>query len=165
MGRLIERADKTSRIVDVKYYILLPDPLTVGSSFDIVQWSALLKSADALEMYRRVYGRITPFEVAAFLILDLDFPRSTHFSVIKAMESLQAITGSPSGTFRYRAEQRMGRLRAELDYTSLPDVIQQGLHEYIDEFQARLNEVGQAIHEDFFAVKPDRPAPTPAKLI
>ncbi len=157
MGRLIERADKTSRIVDVKYFILLPDPVDVGSSLDVVQWSALLKSADALEMYRRVHGRIAPFEVADFLILDLDFPRSMHFCVIKAMESLQVITGSASGTFRYKAEQQMGRLRAELDYTSLADVIRLGLHEYIDGFQMRLNDAGAAIREDFFAAKPVRP--------
>jgi uncharacterized alpha-E superfamily protein len=153
-GRLLERADKTSRIVDVKYFILLPEPIDVGSSLDVVQWSALLKSADALEMYRRIHGRIAPLDVAEFLILDRKFPRSVHFCVIKAMESQQVITGSASGTFRCKAEQRLGRLRAELDYTSLPDIIHRGMHEYIDEFQRRLNEVGEAIHEDFFAVKP-----------
>jgi uncharacterized alpha-E superfamily protein len=154
MGRLIERADKTSRIVDVKYFILLPDPIDVGSSLDVVQWSALLKSADALEMYRRVHGRIAPFDVADFLILDLDFPRSVHFCVIKAMESLQLITGSANGTFRYKSEQQLGRLRAELDYTSLTDIVHCGLHEYIDGFQLRVNDAGAAIREDFFAARP-----------
>jgi uncharacterized alpha-E superfamily protein len=154
MGRLLERADKTSRIVDVKYFILLPDPGDVGSTLDVVQWSALLKSADALEMYRRVHGRIAPFDVAEFLVLDRDFPRSMHFCVIKAMESLQLITGSLHGTFRCKAEQRLGRFRAEIDYTAIGDVIEQGLHEYIDDFQLRLNEVGAAIEADFFAAKP-----------
>jgi len=156
MGRLIERADKTSRIVDVKYFILLPEPIDVGSSLDVVQWSALLKSADALEMYRRVHGRIAPFDVAEFLILDIEFPRSVHFCVIKAMESLQVITGSASRTFRYKSEQRLGRLCAQLDYTSLADVIKGGLHEYIDTFQIGLNDLGMAISEDFFAAKPAR---------
>src|SRR5262245_24212725 len=63
LGRLLERADKTSRILDVKYYILLPEPQDVGTPLDIVQWSALLKSASALEVYRKKQGRILPARV------------------------------------------------------------------------------------------------------
>lgn len=74
MGQLLERADKTSRILDVKYYILLPDSRDVGTPLDVVQWSALLKSASALEMYRKRKGRMLPANVAEFLILDIDFP-------------------------------------------------------------------------------------------
>lgn len=154
LGRLLERADKTSRIVDVKYFILLPDVEFVGSSLDIVQWSALLKSASALEMYRRAYGRIVPIHVADYLILNRHFARSMHFCVVKAAESLQTITGCSSGTYRFPAEQRLGLLRSEMDYASIGSIVQRGLHEYIDDFQTRLNGVGQAIHEDFFAMKP-----------
>jgi uncharacterized alpha-E superfamily protein len=64
MGRLLERADKTSRILDVKYFILLPSAEDVGTAVDTIQWSALLESASALEMYRKEYGRITPQDVA-----------------------------------------------------------------------------------------------------
>lgn len=154
IGRLIERADKTSRIVDVKYFILLPDPRDVGSSLDVVQWSALLRSASALEMYRRVHGRISPERVADFLILSREFPRSIHFCVIKSQESLAEITGSALGTFANLVEQRTGRLRAELDYTSVANIIDRGLHEYIDDLQTQLNDIGQAIFDDFFRVKP-----------
>jgi len=154
MGRLLERADKTSRIVDVKYFILLPKIEFVGSSLDIVQWSALLKSAGALEMYRRAYGRIVPLLVADYLILDRDFPRSMHFCVIKAAESLQIITGSSAGTYQYPAEQRLGLLRSQMDYASIGAIIDQGLHEYIDDFQTQVNRIGEAIFEDFFARKP-----------
>jgi len=150
MGRLLERADKTSRIVDVQYYILLPDPRDVGTTLDVVRWSALLKSASALEMYRRMHGRILPVHVAQFLILDRSFPRSIHFCLTKAHQSLQAITGSDPGTFRNRAEQRTGRLRSEFDYTSMEDIIGQGLHEFIDRFQIKLNEIGEAIQQNFF---------------
>lgn len=154
MGRLLERADKTSRIVDVKYFILLPRVEFVGSSLDIVQWSALLKSASALEMYRRAFGRIVPVRVADYLVLDRDFPRSMHFCVMKAAESLQMITGSSSGTYRYAAEQHLGLLRSQMDYASIDSIVEQGLHEYVDDFQTQLNRIGQAIHEDFFAMKP-----------
>ncbi len=151
-GRLIERADKTSRLIDVQYYILLPDPKDVGSALDVVRWSALLQSASALEMYRREHGRIVPMTVADFLLLNRSFPRSIHFCVIKFQESVHAITGSSSGTFVNRTEQRVGRLCANLDYTSISDIIQGGLHEFIDELQAQLNSVGEALHEDFFTV-------------
>ncbi len=164
MARLIERADKTSRIIDVKYFILLPDPKDVGSSLDVVQWSALLKSASALEMYRRVHGRIVPLRVTEFLLLDRDFPRSMHYCVIKAMESLQTITGGTPGTFSSRVEQVMGRLRAEMDYTSIEDAIEHGLHEYIDDFQIRLNQVGSAVREEFFVAQPTHGTPTAAIL-
>ncbi len=154
MGRLVERADKTSRILDVKYFVLLPSVAEVGTPLDTIQWSALLESASALEMYRKTYGRITPMNVAEFLILDREFPRAMHFCLLKAEESLLAITGSRHGTFRTPAEQQMGRLRAELDYARIAEVINNGLHEFIDSFQTKLNLVGEAISETFFATKP-----------
>jgi uncharacterized alpha-E superfamily protein len=61
LGRLLERADKTSRILDVKYFLLLPDVADVGTAYDEVQWAAVLrKSASAFEMYRKRWGRIIP---------------------------------------------------------------------------------------------------------
>jgi uncharacterized alpha-E superfamily protein len=150
IGRLIERADKTSRIIDVQYFLLLPRPTDVGGALDVVRWSALLKSASALEMYRREHGRITPLGVADFLILDRYFPRSMHFCVIHAQESLRQIAGSHAGTFQVRSEQLLGRLRSKLDYTHVNDVVDSGMHEFVDGFQQRLNEIGLAIHADFF---------------
>jgi uncharacterized alpha-E superfamily protein len=152
LGRLLERADKTSRIVDVQYYSLLPDPNYVGSSLDIVRWSALLKSTSALEMYRRVRGRILPTNVADYLLLDRQFPRSVRFCLIKAHESLQSIAGSVSGTFRTLSEQQLGRLRSRMDYTRIEEIVDLGLHEYIDDLQTQLNAIGDAIYEDFFRV-------------
>ncbi|MEQ8847768.1 alpha-E domain-containing protein [Botrimarina sp.] len=155
VGRLIERADKTSRIVDVQYFHLLPDVTDVGTSLDVVRWSALLRSASALTMYRRVHGRITPDRVADFLILDRDFPRSMRFCLMRVQESVCEITGSRPGTFRCHSEQLAGRLRSEMDYTSIDDVVQQGMHEYIDQFQQRLNQIGGGLHADFFTLERD----------
>ena len=154
LGRMLERADKTSRILDVKYYLLLPNAADVGTSVDTNQWAALLKSASALEMYRKMHGRITPAQVAEFLILNRDFPRAMRFCMSRAEQSLLAITGGTLGAFRNRAEQRLGRLRAELDYSNIQEIIARGLHEFIDSFQTELNDVGQAILETFFAVQP-----------
>src|SRR5262249_47143954 len=60
LGRRLERADKTSRILDVKYFLLLPTADDVGTTFDDIQWAAVLRSASAFEMYRKCHGRISP---------------------------------------------------------------------------------------------------------
>jgi uncharacterized alpha-E superfamily protein len=105
-------------------------------------------------MYRKEHGRITPSQVAEFLILNRDFPRAMRFCLIRAEQSLLAITGGSAGSFRNRAEQRLGRLRSQLDYTNIDEIMQSGLHEFIDHFQVRLNGVGEAIFETFFALQP-----------
>lgn len=154
LARLVERADKTSRILDVKYYLLLPSVTDIGTPVDTNQWAALLKSASALEMYRKTHGRITPAQVAEFLLLDREFPRAVHFCLQRAEESLLAITGGTIGSYRNKAEQRLGRLRAELDYANIDEIIDGGIHEFIDHFQTKLNGVGDAIFETFFAHQP-----------
>src|SRR5215216_2360888 len=70
LGRKLERADKTSRILDVKYFLLLPTVADVGTTFDDLQWAAVLRSASAFEMYRKRYGRIAPNRIVEFLLLD-----------------------------------------------------------------------------------------------
>jgi len=159
MGQMIERADKTSRILDVKYYLLLPQVSDVGTQLDTNQWAALLKSASALEMYRKAHGRITPQQVAEFLLMDREFPRAVRFCVGQAEQSLLMITGGARGNFTNRAEQRLGRLRAELDYTNIEEIIAMGLHEFIDQFQEKLNQVGIAISDTFFASEPEAKQP------
>ncbi|MCA9602612.1 MAG: alpha-E domain-containing protein [Polyangiales bacterium] len=150
LGRLLERADKTSRILDVKYFLLLPAPSDVGSPYDEIQWSALLKSASALEMYRKRFRRITPFKVTSYLTLDREFPRSMAYCVRKAERSLHAITGSALETHATPAEERLAALRSELEAEDADDIIQRGLHEYLDAFQLKINGVGDAIYESFF---------------
>lgn len=153
LGRHIERADKTSRILDVKYFILLPRPEDVGSPIDNIQWASLLKSASALEMYRKKFQQIVPRNIAAFLILDREFPRAIRYCVIKAGESLNMITGAEKGTFRNEAEREFGKLKAELDYARIDEIIQYGLHEYlVDYIQVKLNNVGNAIFDTFFNI-------------
>lgn len=153
MGQSIERADKTSRILDVKYFLLLPQVTDVGNQFDTNQWAALLKSASALEMYRKAHGRIVPLRVAEFLLMDREFPRSVRFCVDNAEDSLLLITGGTRGNFLNPAEQRMGRLRSELSYTTIEEILAGGLHEFIDQFQEKINGVGDAISTTFFATQ------------
>ncbi len=150
MGRLLERADMTSRILDVKYFILLPSASLVGTPVDVVQWSALLQSTSALQMYRRRYGRIKPMHVAEFLILDRLFPRSLQFCVLHAEDCLRAISGTPPHAFSNAAEQVLGQLNSRLNYARIEDIVFQGLHEFVDGFQTTMNSVGDAIYSTFF---------------
>ena len=153
IGRLLERADKTARILDVKYFILLPSVKDVGTPLDEIQWMALLKSTSAYEMYRkRAQHRITPTGVAEFLVLNREFPRSIRFCLLETERSLHQITGTPTGTWKEPAERALGRLRSELDYLTIEEIIQTGLHEFLDHLQQQMNGVGDKIFETFFAL-------------
>ena len=153
VGRLLERADKTTRILDVKYFFLLPSLEWVGTPLDQIQWISLLKSTSAYEMYRKCQHRITPSNVAEFLILNLEFPRSLHFCFREAQQSLHQITGTPTGTWCNGAERSLGRLCAQLGYLTIEDVIETGLHEFLDQMQQGINGVGDKIGETFFAIE------------
>ncbi len=152
IGRLIERADKTSRVLDVKYHILLPSPEEVGSPFDLIQWAALLKSVSAYDMYRRKNGKLIPLEIAEFLILDKIFPRSILRCIMESEQSLQIITGISDG-FSTDAEKQLGRLRSKLMFTDVNEIFNIGLHEYLDNLQKDLNLVSIAIFESFFSIE------------
>jgi uncharacterized alpha-E superfamily protein len=154
LGRLLERADKTSRILDVKYFTLLPNIQDVGTTIDDLQWSAVLRSVSGFEMYRKRYHGITIRRVVEFLTLDPYFPRAIRFCIDHADESLHQIVGSAPGSYRNLAEQLLGRLKAELAYTDIQMIIKQGTHEFIDGLQTRLNEIGDAVHDTFFAMRP-----------
>jgi uncharacterized alpha-E superfamily protein len=104
-------------------------------------------------MYRKRFHRILPNQVADFLIHDKDFPRAIRYCLDKAEQSLHAVTGSPPGTFSNEAERRLGRLRAGLDYSDINEVLETGLHEYLDSLQIKLNQVDDAIFNTFFAVR------------
>jgi len=144
MGMLLERADKTSRILDVKYFILLPDPAWVGSAYDNTQWTALLKAVSGLEMYRKVYRRIDPKHVAEFLIFEKDFPRSILHCLQFCEESMRALSGPLKS---------LVRLRTDLETSNVTEAMQGGLHEYLDGLQNRMNQVDQDIYQAFFAPK------------
>lgn len=153
LGRLVERADKTSRILDVKYFTLLPSIEDVGTTIDDLQWSAVLRSVSGFEMFRKRYHAITVRRIVEFLILDRDFPRAVRFCLDGAERSLHAITGSPDSVFRNPAEQRLGQLRANLAYADVESIIQAGLHEFVDDLQDKLNLIDEAVFDTFFALR------------
>ena len=154
LGRMMERADKTSRILDVKYFILLPSTTGVGTPYDDLHWAAVLKSVSGFEMYRKKYGRIVPRNIVGFLLMDREFPRAIRHCVTSAEESVHAVTGTPAGSYHYSSEQLMGVLSAELNSTNVARVIRSGLHEYLDGLQTKMNAVGHDLQKDFFLCSP-----------
>lgn len=154
MGRLLERADKTTRLLDVKYFVLLPSAQWVGTPLDRIQWMAVLKSASAYEMYRKCQHRITPTGVAEFLLLDRQFPRSIHFCLWQVEQCLHQITGTPTGTWCNSAERALGRLCSQLGYLTIEDVMEIGLHQCLNNLQEEINGVGNKISATFFTMEP-----------
>lgn len=153
-GRMLERADKTSRILDVKYFYLLPTPDDVGATVDQIHWSALLRSVSALQAYRQRHGQIQPANVVDLLLLCNEFPRSVRFCVEQVKEAVGQMTGSAGGG-RYvnDAERLSDQLRSQLACSESGDIIGEGVHEYIDTLQNRLNRIGEAIGATFFDQK------------
>ena len=150
LGQMIERADKTSRVLDVKYHILLTSPNAVGTSFDLIQWAAVLKSVSAYDMYRKKYGKLSATNIAEFLILDKDFPRSMLACLMSAEQSLIMLSGHEIG-FSNSAQKKLGLLKSQLVYADINDIIENGMHEYLDDFQRKLNAVSSSIYDSFFS--------------
>lgn len=154
IGMMLERADKTSRILDVKYFMLLRQADLVNTPVDNIQWIAVLRSASAFEMFRKEMHHVTPNNVADFLIFSKLFPRSIRHCVAKAQVCLHRISDTPLGNATNKAEKNLGRLMADLEYTDIKEVIEAGLHEFLDNLQIRLNKVDQTIGETFFNILP-----------
>lgn len=155
LGRFIERADKTVRLLDLKYHILLPAATDVGGAVDTAQWRAVLRCASGLEAYRRFYvSEILPWKVAEFLLFSEAFPRSVRYCLAQIDLYLRRISGTPVGQHSNEAERLSGRLVSELNYTSIDEVFRKGLHEFLAEIVPVLDEVGSVIFDTFMAHRP-----------
>ena len=153
LGIWMERADKTSRFLHAKYFYLLPDAKDVGTTLDDLHWAALLHSLAGLDIYHRQYGLVTPDKVIAFLVLDDRFPRSICFCLQKAAGCLRSIIAPEGNDAANDRVQSLDTLETLLDYLSKKDgaaVLVEGLHEFINEFQIKLNHASDGIQLDFF---------------
>jgi uncharacterized alpha-E superfamily protein len=146
IGASAERGDRTSRILDVKYHLLLPKGEKIGGTIDIVQWMAVLKSCSALEAYRKTYvGQMAAWSVAEFLITHDSFPRSIRFCADRLDAALHRISGSNRSHFANESERLSGRLCSDLDFARIDDIFAHGLHQYLDRIQLRLVEICEAM--------------------
>jgi uncharacterized alpha-E superfamily protein len=148
IGTYVERADNTARILDVKYYVLLPSISWVGSSLDNYQWESILRSVAAHRSYRWVYdAEYKPTNIADYLILNPRMPRSLTFCYRFIVEHL----GFRAAEYGHRlpchdtAEEMLAQLRSG----SIKDIFDTGLHEFLDEFIARNNRFSEQIAQDY----------------
>jgi uncharacterized alpha-E superfamily protein len=145
-GKYLERADKTTRILDMKYHILLPAATDVGGALDTAQWQAVLRSASALEAYRRYHVReILPWKAAEFLIFSDSFPRSLHFCAGQVDEFLRRILGETAARPRSGAARASRRLLGDLQSLTIADVLRRGMHEFLAEVQAGLAAISDEV--------------------
>ena len=144
LGTLLERADNTARILDVKYHVLRPHG-DEGAT-DFYQWGALLRSVSAFEVYRKAYRDvITPERVAELLILRSDMPRSLHFCLNGVVKNLELIANRQSG----ETQRQAGLLHAQLHYARIEDILERGLHEYLTDFMDGIYMLGDGISKNF----------------
>lgn len=136
IGTSIERADNTARLIDVKYYVLLPSLSYVGSGLDQSQWALLLQSMTAQRAFNWTYtGEITAQKIAHLLILNRKFPRSLLSCVQWSCEHLDNIAENyQTGT---RAQDVAHQLLDDLSRASVDDIFDEGLHEFLARFLAR----------------------------
>jgi uncharacterized alpha-E superfamily protein len=145
LGTLLERADNTARILDVKYHVLRPHGEEEGAT-DFYQWGALLRSVSAFEVYRKAYRDvITPERVAELLILRMDMPRSLHFCMNGVVKNLDLIANNLS----HETQRQAGLLHAQLHYARVEDILEHGLHEWLTDFMDRIYLLGNGISKDF----------------
>jgi uncharacterized alpha-E superfamily protein len=150
LGTFLERADNTARLVDVKFHAVESDFFGAASEkdleYDFYHWSAILRSVSGFEIYRKVYRDvIKPERVADLLILRADMPRSLHASMNEVVHNLSMVANDQSAGTQRRA----GRLRAELQYGSIDEILATGLHAFLTQFLDRVNELGARISRDF----------------
>ncbi len=151
LGRLLERADKTTRILDVKYFLLLPTHEEVGGVLDELQWIALLRTAGAYQMFRQSrHQAIAPEAVAAFLLLDPIFPRSVRYCLERISDTLRIIRSSAVPGPPDDLECLVGLVLARWSFTRIDELIANGLHEAIDHLQQDLNRLHDLIEARYF---------------
>jgi uncharacterized alpha-E superfamily protein len=150
LGTFLERADNTARLVDVKFHAVQSDFFGNGKQkdqeYDFYHWSAILRSVSGFEIYRKVYRDvIRPERVAELLILRPDMPRSLHASMNEVVSNLHLVgSDSDSETLRHA-----GKLRAELQYGRIDEILATGLHAFLTQFLDRVNDIGARISRDF----------------
>ncbi len=148
LGTFLERGDNTARILDVKYYILLPSVVHVGAPIDNVQWETILRSVSADHTYNWLNeGEVNPANIARFLILDGRMPRSIAFCCQKMRDNLEYLRkdyGTEMPSLGMAEE-----LCAKLTARDLDAVFEDGLHEFIQEFIDGLGRLGRQIETDY----------------
>lgn len=151
IGTFLERADNTARLLDAKYHAADSEFFGAAAEreaheVDFYHWSSVLRSVSGFEVYRKVYrNTIRPERVAELLILRPDMPRSLLACVNEVVANLELVANAQSDETLRRA----GRLRADLRYGRIDEILATGLHAYLTTFLDRVNDLGFGISRDF----------------
>lgn len=150
MGTFLERADNTARLLDVKFHAVESEFFGTASEkdleYDFYHWAAILRSVSAFEIYRKVYRDvIVPERVAELLMLREDMPRALHHCMSEVLTNLRLVGADPQGDTMRHA----GRLRADLRYGHIDEILATGLHAFLTQFLDRVNQLGGHISRDF----------------
>jgi uncharacterized alpha-E superfamily protein len=161
LGRYMERADQTTRLLDIKYHLLLPRASDVGSPVDVSQWNALLRSASGYHAYLRLHsGQITPARVAGFLLLNRRFPRSVYLCIRNVELLLTELKSRYMLRGGIGAAEEIDGMRAALSSITIEAAIRQGLHEFLDLIQRQLSAITGDLSDGFFGHGPVEPPTT-----
>lgn len=148
IGTFIERADNTARILDVKYYVLLPSVAWVGSSLDNAQWDTLLRSVAGSRAYSWLNaGSMDPRDIARFMILDGQFPRSLVFCFEKIRSNMAGLAKEYGR--ETAAHELLRNVGSRLHQTTIEEIFETGLHEFLQDFIGKTIQIGNAIAADY----------------
>jgi uncharacterized alpha-E superfamily protein len=164
-GRFLERGGQTARLLDVKYHDLLPayradnsnalkgqEDWGVGGLADMHSWIAILKSVSAFEMYRKTYrGGIRPDHIIDFLVLHPQFPASVRHCLARVEGCLRRISGNSANDLPNPPERLLGRLNADLNYSRPQEIVQTGLHQYLERVLDECDAIGDAITQQYLS--------------
>ena len=149
MGKSLERADKTGRILDSKHY--MKSETSAGQdAIAIAQWTALLTGCSALEAYNQIYVTdVTPENTTEFLLLSREFPRSIFFALNKFQSAMHTVSGCPLTHYSNEAERLCGALISRLSYTRISEILEKGLHNFLSETQAAINAIAIELNKKY----------------
>jgi uncharacterized alpha-E superfamily protein len=155
LGRYLERASQTARILDVKYHILLPSPEHIGTPIDGAHWAAILKSCSGYEVFHKHRrGADLGSAVAEFLIFDNLFPRSIRHCLNTCRQAAHRISGRKRNQPGNEAERQLDASLDWLNLVTIDDLIRTGLHESLTGVIDRIHDIGAAVHDTFFDIRP-----------
>lgn len=150
LGRAIERADKTTRILDLQSYMLTPETQAQFGEGHIILGLALLRATSAHEMFNQAHARITVENILDFLLLSRTFPRAIIACLLQIEYALRCLAGEQKGFFINAAQKKVQRLLLETRHVDVASLVGPNLNGYLDNLQVRLNEIGLEITNTYF---------------
>lgn len=151
LGKHLERITVTCRVIETKFDILRRAEAILEAPIRNIHWMAVLRSCCSIEAYRRIHvGDMDPLNVAAFLLLEKDFPRSVRYSVRHAHSALGSLRAELNPLTVDNAERILGRLDTQLDYAEMNEILGEGLPAYLQRIQAQVADAAISVQKAYF---------------